>query len=133
MAWICFRAGTCASMVLRTADELLVPVALHIAADDGAVEGVEGREQCRRAMTLVVVGHRPGAALLHWQAGLGAVERLDLALFIDREDDGMGVAAFVPIVLSQGSQPPRIIPIGNRCRKMNKYVGATPNITIGCR
>jgi len=41
-------------------------------------------------MTLVVVGHRPGAALLHWQAGLGAVERLDLALFIDREDDGMG-------------------------------------------
>jgi hypothetical protein len=36
------------------------------------------------------VGHRPGAALLHRQAGLGAVERLDLALFIDREDDGMG-------------------------------------------
>src|ERR1700722_12167525 len=71
-------------------DELLVPVALHIAADDGAVEDVEGREQCRRAMTLVVVGHRPGATLLHWQAGLGAVERLDLTLFIDREDDGMG-------------------------------------------
>src|SRR6201981_1693408 len=75
---------------VEEADELLVPVALHIAADDGAVEDVEGREQCRRAMTLVVVGHRPGAALLHWQAGLGAVERLDLALFIDREDDGMG-------------------------------------------
>ena len=35
-------------------------------------------------------GYRPGAALLHWQARLGAVERLDLALFIDREDDGMG-------------------------------------------
>jgi hypothetical protein len=72
---------------VEEADELLVP---HIAADDGAVEDVEGREQCRRAMTLVVVGHRPGAALLHWQAGLGAVERLDLALFINREDDGMG-------------------------------------------
>ena len=71
-------------------DELLVPVALHIAANDGAVEDIEGGEQCRRAMTLVVVGHRPGAALLHWQAGLGAVERLDLAFFIDREDDGMG-------------------------------------------
>jgi len=41
-------------------------------------------------MTLVVVGHRPGAALLHRQAGLSAVERLDLALVIDREDDGMG-------------------------------------------
>src|SRR4029078_9758626 len=75
---------------VEEADELLVPVALHIAADDGAVEDVEGREQCRRAMTLVVVGHRPGAALLHWQARLSAVERLDLALFIDREDDGMG-------------------------------------------
>ena len=75
---------------VEEADELLVPVALHIAADDGAVEDIESREQCRRAMTLVVVGHRPGAALLHRQAGLGAVERLDLALFIDREDDGMG-------------------------------------------
>ena len=90
MAWISFRAGHLRLDGVEEADELLVPVALHIAADDGAVEDVEGREQCRRAMTLVVVGHRPGAALLHRQAGLGAVERLDLALFIDREDDGMG-------------------------------------------
>ena len=36
-------------------------------------EMLEGREQCRRAMTLVVVGHRPGAALLHRQAALSAV------------------------------------------------------------
>ena len=64
---------------IEEADELLVPVALHIAADDGAIEDVEGREQCRCAMALVVVGHRPGAALLHRQAGLSAVERLDLA------------------------------------------------------
>jgi hypothetical protein len=41
-------------------------------------------------MTLVVVGHRPNAALLHRQAGLSAVERLDLAFLIDREDHGMG-------------------------------------------
>src|SRR5208282_3447758 len=75
---------------IEEADELLVPVALHIAADDGAIEDVEGREQCRCAMALVVVGHRPGAALLHRQAGLSAVERLDLALLIDREDYGMG-------------------------------------------
>jgi hypothetical protein len=40
-------------------------------------------------MTLLAMGHRPGATLFHWPAGLGAVERLDLALFIDREDDGM--------------------------------------------
>ena len=41
-------------------------------------------------MTLVVVGQSPSAALLHWQAGLGSVERLDLALLIDGKDDGMG-------------------------------------------
>src|SRR6185312_3928913 len=98
MAWICFRAGTCASMVLRKRMNswcrwrcilrpMMVPRQVLAMR---AFEDVEGREQCRRAMTLVVVGHRPGAALLHWQAGLGAVERLDLALFIDREDDGMG-------------------------------------------
>ena len=65
-------------------------VALHVAADDGAVEHVEGGEQRRRAVTLVVVGHGAGAALLHRQAWLSAVERLDLALFVDRENDGMG-------------------------------------------
>ena len=37
----------------------------------------------------VVVGHGAAAALLHRQAGLGAVERLDLALLVDREHDGM--------------------------------------------
>jgi hypothetical protein len=36
------------------------------------------------------VGHRSSTARLHRQTGLGAVERLDLALLIDREDDGMG-------------------------------------------
>ena len=66
-----------------------MPVALHIAADDGPIEDVEGREQCGRAMMLVV-GAIVRAALLHRQAGLSAVERLDLALLIDREDYGMG-------------------------------------------
>jgi hypothetical protein len=51
---------------------------------------VEGGERRGRAVTFLVVGHRTGAALLHRQTGLGAVERLDLALLIDREDDGMG-------------------------------------------
>jgi hypothetical protein len=35
------------------------------------------------------VGHGAGPALLHRQAGLGAVERLDLRLLVDREDDGV--------------------------------------------
>ena len=41
-------------------------------------------------MPLVVVGHGAKTALFHRQAGLGAVERLDLRLFVDREHDGMG-------------------------------------------
>jgi hypothetical protein len=41
-------------------------------------------------VTFVVVRHRPGTARLHRQTRLGAVERLDLALLIDREDDRMG-------------------------------------------
>lgn len=52
-------------------------VALHVLADDGAVEHVEGGEQRRRAVALVVVGHGSRAALLHRQAGLGAVECLE--------------------------------------------------------
>jgi hypothetical protein len=45
------------------ADELLVPVALHIAADDGAVELRVG-EQSGGAVSLVVMGHRSGSARL---------------------------------------------------------------------
>ena len=56
-----------------------MPMALHVAADDGAVEDVESGEQRGRAVTFVVVRHRPGAARLHRQPGLGAVECLDLA------------------------------------------------------
>ena len=75
---------------VEEADELLVPVALHVAADDGAAEPIEGGKQRRCAMAFVVVGHRPSSALLHRQTGLGAVERLDLALLINREGDGVG-------------------------------------------
>ena len=76
--------------LVEEADELLMPVALHVAADHRAVQHVQRGEQRRRAVPDVVVGHRPGPSLLHRQAGLGAVERLDLALFVDRQHDGMG-------------------------------------------
>ena len=74
---------------VEEADELLMPMPLHVAANDGAIEHVERGEQRRRAVALVVVGHGAGAALLHGQAGLGAVERLDLAFLVDRKHDGM--------------------------------------------
>ena len=90
MAWIAFRCRHLRLDGVEEADELLVAMALHVAADDGAVEDVEGGEQRRGAVALVVVGHRPGAARLHRQTRLGAVECLDLALLVDREDDGVG-------------------------------------------
>ena len=61
-------------------------VAGHAFADDGAVEHVESREQGRG---VVVMRHRPAAALLHRQPRLGAVKGLDLALFIDRQHQGL--------------------------------------------
>jgi hypothetical protein len=57
------------------------------AADHGPVEHVHGGEQGRRPVPLVVVGHRSGTALFYRQAGLGAIERLNLALLIDRQND----------------------------------------------
>ena len=65
-------------------------VALHAAADDLAFQHVERGEQAGGAMPLIVVGHRPAAALLHRQAGLGAVERLDLRFLIDRQHQAVG-------------------------------------------
>ena len=75
---------------IEEADELLMAVTLHVAADDSAVEDVESREQRGGAVAFVVVRHRPGAARLHRQPRLGAVERLDLALLIDGQNDRMG-------------------------------------------
>src|SRR6202451_2681017 len=46
---------------IEEADELLVAMVLHVAADDGAIEDVEGCEQRGGAVTFVVVCHRPGA------------------------------------------------------------------------
>ena len=46
-----------------------------------------GRKQRRRAMALVIVGERAGAPALQREAWLGAIQGLDLALLIQREDD----------------------------------------------
>jgi hypothetical protein len=64
-------------------------MALHALADDLAFEQVEGSEQSCGAVPFVVVGHCAGASFLHRQARLGAIERLNLALLIDRQNDGM--------------------------------------------
>src|SRR6266542_4667383 len=71
--------------LVEKADELLMPMTSHALADDLAFEHVQRGEKRRRAMTLVVVGHRPATAALHRQPRLGAVERLYLRLLIDRQ------------------------------------------------
>jgi hypothetical protein len=74
---------------VEEADELLMAMALHVLADDGAVEHVEGGEQRGRPMALVVVRQGSEPPLLHGQAGLGAVERLNLRLLVQRQHDSV--------------------------------------------
>jgi hypothetical protein len=82
MAWTILPAGTCIDGV-EAADELLVAVAVHVAADDGAVEHVEGGKQRRGAMALVEMGHRPALAGLERparRAGLLTQQPIDALL-----------------------------------------------------
>ena len=73
----------------QKAQKLLMAMAAHAFADHLAGGDVERGEQGRRPMALVVVGHRAGAALLQRQSRLGAVERLDLALLVDRKHSAL--------------------------------------------
>ena len=75
---------------VQEADELLMPVALHVAPDDRPVEHVQGGKQSGRSIAFIVVGHGAETPLLHGQSRLGSVERLDRAFFIDGQDDGVG-------------------------------------------
>ena len=66
---------------------MAVPVVAH--RNHLAFERVEGGEQRGRAIALVVVGHGSAAAFLHRQAGLSAVQCLNLALFVGAQHQGM--------------------------------------------
>jgi hypothetical protein len=74
---------------VEEADELLMAMTLHALADHLPFDNVEGGKQGRGAMPFVVVHHRAGAPLLHRQAWLSTVDRLDLAFLIDSQNDGM--------------------------------------------
>src|SRR5260370_39524531 len=62
----------------------------HAAADHGAVERAERGEQGSGAVTLVVVRHSLATPGLERQPGLGAGERLELDLFVEREHPDVG-------------------------------------------
>ena len=94
--------------------------ALHAAAEHGAVEDVEGGEQGGGAVALVVVGHGAALAGLDRQAGLGAVERLDLRFFVDRQHDGMGRRVHVEAddifdLLGEGRDRWTVLKVRMRC------------------
>jgi hypothetical protein len=75
-----FARGDLALNCVEKANELLASMALHVAADHGSIEDVhwpQTRWSCRAACSH---GSRSSAALFHRQPGLGAVERLDLAV-----------------------------------------------------
>ena len=75
---------------IEKADEFVVAVALHAAPDHRCVEHAEGGKQGGGAVPLVVVRHGLAAPRFDRQPWLGAVKRLDLALFIKREHHSMG-------------------------------------------
>ena len=75
---------------IEKADEFLVAMPLHVAADYGPVEHIERRKERGRPVALIVVRHSSGPSLLERQAGLGSVEGLDLAFLVERQDDRVG-------------------------------------------
>lgn len=70
---------------VQKADKLLVPMVLQVAPDHRAVEPVQLRERRHRAVAFIVTRHRRSPATLEGQPALGPAERLDLALFFDRQ------------------------------------------------
>ena len=70
--------------LVEEADKLLMPVSTHALADHSPIQHVEGGEQSCRAVALIVVGHRLAAPRSHGEPRLGAIERLDLRLLVDR-------------------------------------------------
>ena len=61
----------------------------HAASDHGSVDNVQGSKERGRAVAFVIVRHGPALAGLQRQAWLCAVERLDLTLLVDGDDDRM--------------------------------------------
>ena len=68
--------------------ELAAAMAGIAAPDDLAGGGVERREQAERSVALIVVRTPLELARPHRQKRLGAIQRLDLALFVDAQNQG---------------------------------------------
>ena len=68
-------------------EELLMPMPLLALTDHLPLQRLQSGEQGGDAVALVVVGHRPTTPLFNGQAGLGPIQRLDLALLVHAQHD----------------------------------------------
>src|ERR1700730_3180652 len=75
--------------LLEKLQPFLVAMAWHATSDHGSIQRVQGGEEGRRPMPLIVMSHRAAAPLLDGQTGLGAVESLDLALLVSAQHQGV--------------------------------------------
>ena len=64
--------------LVEKAQKLLMPVTLHVLADDAAIQHIERRKERGRAVAFIVMGQGLAAALFQRQAGLGALKCLNL-------------------------------------------------------
>ncbi len=71
--------------LLEEAHHIRAGVCLSAVIEDLAGGHVQRSEEVDGAVALVVMGHGPGPAGAHGQAGLGAVERLALGLLVETE------------------------------------------------
>ena len=74
---------------LEKLEPLLMTVACMTLADDRALQDIQRGEQRGRAVAFVVVRHRPAATPLPRQPGLRAIQRLNPALLLTRQHEGM--------------------------------------------
>src|SRR5205809_590938 len=66
-------------------EPLLMAVLRHTGPNHRSIPRIERREQSRRPIALVVVGHGASTASDKRKSWLGSVQRLDLALLVNRE------------------------------------------------
>ena len=76
----CFRID-----LFEELDPLLMPMSCHALSKDFSLRHLDGGEQCRGSVSLVVVGHRPATTGNHRQTRLGSIKRLHRTLFISAD------------------------------------------------
>ena len=74
---------------LQKPEKLLMPMPRVALPNHSSFHHIERSEERRGAVAFVVVRERAAAAPLEWQSGLGAIQRLHLALFIDAQHHGI--------------------------------------------